>query len=312
MHREFIPRSRCGRELRAFGLVFGFSLLGLSLSAIKILAAPAAPSTSRPTPLKPRPGYFIGRALNESGKPLAGVGIRVFGTTMAGRKVNFETKTNAGGIYSVKLPPGNYRLGWAHFFTPAFAGPPYALPLHPVDGSITDQSSARGIVENLVLKISGLISPRKDRANELSYYGGLITVEGGALEKGHFLTGYEYKFPAEAAVELTLTPGGKRADGSMGRVLTLRRPVERGYVAEFRDVPIGHYSVTARLVEKGGKVSPLRVAAARPMSGTSPVYQTPAFADFKAKATIYFPSRGDAIPLLTYGGAAKAPLYVQP
>jgi hypothetical protein len=259
-----------------------------------------------------RPGYVIGRAVNTQGKPLSGVRIRVFGTTTAGEKTSFETKTGANGTYSVRLPRGNYHVGWAHYLVPAPAGPAYGLPLHPTDSDISDQDSGPGIVENFVLKTSGRISSLGDAASDLSYYGGYITVEGGTLENGDFLSGYTYRFPAGSAVELTLTPIGKLTDGSTGRTLVLRRPVDRGYIAEFFDVPIGQYEVKARLMLADGTVQALRVAAARPMSGTSPVYATPGAKDFGASGTIYFPSRGDSIPLLTYGGVAKAPIYVQP
>jgi len=276
--------------------------------------APAAPPTAPNIKLAPRPGTIIGRCVDMRGKPLAGgVGIRVFGTPKdGGEKTSFETKTDATGMYAVKLPAGNFRLGWAHYFTDAPAGPSYALPLHPLDGSNDDQDSAPGIVENCVLKINGRVSPKNDADSDLSYYGGNITVEGGPLENGNFLDGYNYKFPDGSSVEFTLAPQGKLADGSTGQTLVLRRPIARGYIGEFMDVPIGAYEVTARLIDADGKATPLRIAAAKPFTGTSPTYRGVEPADFGAKANIYFPSRGDSVPLLTYGGAAKAPLYVKP
>jgi hypothetical protein len=280
-------------------------------AVVKKAPAKKASLVKRALPSR-RAGYVVGRAVNSQGKPLAGVRIRVFGTTTAGERTNFETKTGTNGTYAVRLPRGNYHVGWAHYLVAAPSGPSYALPLHPNDGDISDQDSGPGIIENFTLKIAGRISSLKDAGSDLSYYGGTITVEGGALEKGDFLSGYNYRFPQGSAVELTLTPKGALADGSAGRTLVLRRPVERGYIAEFLDVPIGQYQVVARLVQADGAVQPLRVAVARPMSGTSPSYATPAASDFAATGTLYFPSRGDSIPLLTYGGAAKAPLYVQP
>jgi hypothetical protein len=287
------------------------SVSQLLVGAPKTKAKPKVPARRAATVTRRR-GYAVGRAVNSAGRPLAGVRIRVFGTTEAGERTSFETKTGAGGTYAVKLPPGNYRVGWAHFFAPAPPGPPYALPLHPTDGDNSDQDSAGGILENFVLKIAGRISPLKDAASDLSYYGGYVTVEGGALEKGDFLSGYTYKFPEGSSVELTLVPKGRLADDSIGRTLVRRRSVGRGYIAEFLNVPIGQYQVTARLIGADGATQPLRIAAAKPMSGTSPVYSTPGHSDFGSSATIYFPSRGDSVPLLTYGGAAKAPLCMQP
>ena len=282
-------------------------------------AAPAAKPAANPSGnprlprLKPRPGYIIGRCVDMRGKPLAGVGIRVFGTTQnQGQKTSFQTKTGANGQYAIKLPAGNYALGWAHYFTAAPEGPPYALPLHPLDGSKDDQDSKPGIVEDCVLKINGRISSKNDPGSDLSYYGGFITAEGGALENGNFLDGYTYKFPAGSSVELTLVPQGKLADGSTGKTLVLRRSIDRGYIAEYFDVPIGAYQVTARLLAADGSATPLKIAAAKFFSGTSPTARPVELADFGTQAKIYFPSRGDSIPLLTYGGAAKALLYVKP
>ena len=283
------------------------SKMAKAATPVKSVANPKLP------PLKPRPGYIIGRCVDMRGKPLAGVGIRVFGTTQnQGQKTSYETKTNAHGQYAVKLPAGNFALGWAHYFTAAPEGPPYALPLYPIDGSKDDQDSKPGIVEVCVLKISGRISPKKDPSSDLSYYGGYITVEGGALENGNFIDGYNYKFPAGSAVELTLTPQGKLASGLTGQTLVLGRPTERGSIGTFLDVPIGAYRATARLIAADGTTTPLRIAAAKFFSGTSPTARPVELADFGAHTKVYFPSRGDSIPLLSYGGVARAPLYVKP
>src|SRR5690606_33460513 len=118
-----------------------------------------------------------------------------------GNNVNFETRTNAAGAYSVQLPAGMYHVGWALWDVPAPSGPSYSLPLHPLDGSINDAPSAAGIVEDFVLKISGRISPHKDAQNELSYYGGSVRVFGGAIENPPQFGDSSYRFPAGSQVE---------------------------------------------------------------------------------------------------------------
>ncbi len=269
-----------------------------------------APQVSALAPLKRRPGYIVGRCVDGRGRPLRGVRIRVFGTTSAGEKTNYQTTTGANGQYSIQLPKGNFHVGWAHFFAPSPAGPPYALPLHPTDGNIDDAPSAAGIVENFVLKIAGRISPLNDAQSDLSYYGGSIQLSRGALADGSLSTGYTYEFPAGASVELQLTPVGKLVDGSVGKTLTRRQSVRYG--ATFLDIPIGQYQVGATLIEADGTRKPLRVAVARVGVGTSPIRFTPKPEEFGANGTLYFPSTGDSTPLLKLPGVSHAEVYVQP
>ncbi len=257
-----------------------------------------------------KPGYIVGRCTDSAGKPLRSVRIRVFGTTEAGENTNYETKTDANGLYSVRLPNGNFHVGWALFDVAAPAGPAYSLPLHPLDGSNDDAESTPGIVENFVLKISGRISPLKDAQNELSYYGGSISVSGGAIANAGLFDDSYYRFPEGSSLELTLVPQGELADGSTGETLVRRKSVKEG--TSFLDIPIGRYEVTVNLIGADGASKPLRVAAARVGLGTSPIRFTPKPEDFGQSATIYFPSNGDSIPVLSLPGASYADVSVQP
>ncbi|MDF2439624.1 MAG: hypothetical protein JWN98_608 [Abditibacteriota bacterium] len=298
-------------------------IAGLSTASIApqaIVAAPAKAKTAKvagarranslaSSALKRRPGYVIGRCVNQNGQPLSGVRIRVFGTTLAGENANFQTKTDASGRFALRLPKGNFHVGWAHYDAPALSGPAYALPLHPVDGSNDDAPSSAGIVENFVLKISGRISPLKDAASELSYYGGSIRVQGGALATGNLFDGHTYRFPQGAAVELQLVPQGKLADGRVGKTIVRRQKVDVS--AQFLDIPIGQYQVTAILIEADGTRTPLRIAVARVGVGTSPTRFTPAPEEFGVQGTIYFPSSGHSIPVLTLPGVSYADVYLQ-
>src|SRR5690606_32336732 len=81
--------------------------------AKKPAARTPAPKPPKLAPLKRKVGYAIGRCVNMAGKPLANVRIRVFGVAKNGNNVNFETRTNAAGAYSVQLPAGMYHVGWA-------------------------------------------------------------------------------------------------------------------------------------------------------------------------------------------------------
>ncbi|MBW3636451.1 MAG: carboxypeptidase-like regulatory domain-containing protein [Armatimonadetes bacterium] len=288
------------------------AILGAPRTGIAPATAQGAKTQKAPAlaPLKRRPGFIVGRCVDGRGKPLRGVRIRVFGTTAAGEKTNYQTTTGTNGQYSIQLPKGNFHVGWAHFDAPSPAGPPYALPLHPIDGNIDDAPSAQGIVENFVLKIAGRISPLNDAGSDLSYYGGSIQLSRGTLANGSMFTGYTYEFPEGASVELQLTPVGKLVDGSVGKTLTRRQSVRYG--ATFLDIPIGQYQVAATLIEADGTRKPLRVAVARVGVGTMPIRFTPKPEEFGASGTLYFPSTGDSTPLLKLPGVSQAEVYVQP
>lgn len=292
--------------------LFALSTLGMLFSASHTLAAPAKKVTrlANKQSVKRKPGYIVGRCTNSAGKALRGVRVRVFGTTQAGENTNYETKTDASGFYSVRLPKGNFHVGWAHFDVAAPAGPSYSLPLHPLDGSNDDAKSTPGIVENFVLKISGRISPLKDAQSDLSYYGGSIHVSGGAIANAGFLDDAYYRFPEGSSLEMTLVPQGVLADGSTGKTLVRRKSVAAG--TTFLDIPIGRYKVTAKLIGADGASKPLRVAAARVGVGTSPIRFTPKPEDFGQSATIYFPSMGDSIPVLSLPCVSYADVSVQP
>jgi hypothetical protein len=272
---------------------------------------PAAPAVVAPAlpPVKRTPGFIVGRCVTAQNRPLAGVRLRVFGVSDAGENISFQARTNAAGAYAVKLPPGSFHLGWALYDAPAPAGPPYALPLYPVDGEIDDAPSGPGIVENCVLKLSGRISPLMDPNRDLSYFGGSILVSGGGIEGAGLFDDKYYRFPIGSSVELTLVPVGNLPDGSPGRTLVLRQAATK---LNFLDIPIGQYRVTARLLADGGEAKPLRVAVARFGTGTSPIHFSPTAADYGPSGTVYFSAAGDGTPLLKTSGVGYAEISVLP
>lgn len=284
---------------------------GWSLWIPTAASAAQKPAAAAKAPIvKRRPGHVVGRCVSAQGKPLPGVRIRVFGVTAAGRDVNFEARTGADGLYAVKLPAGNFHVGWALFDAPAPKGPAYSLPLHPVDGSVDDGPSGPGIVENFVLKLSGRISPLADAENELSYYGGTIRLSGGAIPNAGLFDDTRYRFPSGSSLELTLTPQGRMPDGSTGKVHVLRKAVKDG--TTFLDVPVGEYTIAASLVTADGTTKPLRVAVARYGTGSHPIRFAPGPDEFAAAGRLYFPSSGDATPLLKMPGVGYAEVYVLP
>jgi hypothetical protein len=79
-----------------------------------------------------------------------------------------------------------------------------------------------------------------------------------SLEGGNALAA---KYPG-SKIELTLTPRGPLNDGSTGKVVTLSRDPKGqvyGRPVLDLDIPLGSYTVTARIIEANGTAHPLRV-----------------------------------------------------
>jgi hypothetical protein len=218
---------------------------------------PAKKAAKKPkTPLRPSaalkaaPFTVVGRAVNGAGKPLSGVEISIYGTTIAGANTSFSALTGADGRFRQRVPDGIYGVGAS--LKRLYNNKEYLFQLHPRDGLVGKRhDAAKGIVKEFVWKISGL-KPGETPGEEGShtegrkYYGGVV----------HVTAGEEEPF-AGSTIEAILTPRGPLIDGSAGQPRVFRKAIaagERGYFSwHLNNVPIGLYSMRVRLLSPSGE-----------------------------------------------------------
>lgn len=245
--------------------------------AFGIFPAFAAPKPKSSVARKPaaspvrRPLTVTGRASNNAGKPLAGVEIGIYGTTIRGDRTRFDAITNANGLFSQRVPDGIY--GVSATFNTTFNGKNYRFTLAPEDGKTgVIHDAALGIVKNFRGKISGL--KPGERAGEAhshtegtKYYGGYAYVTAQSRGFG----GDFIYFPKGSTLVMTFTPRGKLIDGSVGTPKTYRRTFDSDFTGSFaftaENMPIGLYNFEARLLLADGSAKPLGVKRSLDFNG---------------------------------------------
>jgi len=242
-------------------------------------------------------GYASGRAVSESGKPLANVRIRFFGTTFNGQRSSLNCKTTADGTYKLKLPSGQYSIREA-IYDIKFEGEYYRLPLYLVDEHNEDIESANGLYHQLILKTSGLIAATKDEKNYMHYFGGALS-----LETFDLLSEMEKRGEKGVKLLVQLNPTGNLIDGSKAKPLEFEKKLAIAYDNRIiMDVPLGKYTATASLKLGSGKLIPLKLLAL--VKGVPLGDQD----EPELKTEILFkPKSGDAT-LLSYNGTEKTDL----
>jgi hypothetical protein len=204
-------------------------------------------------------GVITGRVVTEQGAPIGGAQLRIVGYTGSDNLgQDIETVTSGpDGVYRYEAGSGLYEvLGVAPL---EFDGQTYLFELEPVDGACNQEFSEAGIVEDMVLRLTG-ISPCDQAADPTNY----LEYHGAAVQLFNQLSG---SYGSDAVVEYVLEPATPLADGSPSETLTLSRtidalqtsfgPIEGTWV--LHDIPLARYEVTASLVEGGSRV-PLRVS----------------------------------------------------
>lgn len=246
-----------------------------------------------------------------AGKPLTGVKIYVTGVSDAGERNSFETTSDAAGRYSIPLPKGNYHVGRANWNTPAPKGPSYWLPLQPFDKNANDMPSAKGIVEDLVLRMSGRTQPGNDEESWVSYYGGTVRVTPGRVPQENWMQPDRWRWPDGAKVQVSFEPISKLADGTAAKPLT-RVCEPQGANGYIYDVPIALYRVSAALIALDGTRKPMRVGLPEYFSGRAPTEKgEPTIEGFKPSGDLWFPANGtDSTPVLRGTGVYRTTLYV--
>jgi hypothetical protein len=249
-----------------------FLILGVSFFSHSVYAAPAPKTAQKiiPSP-KAKPLHVAGRVLTMEGKPLAGVEIGIYGTTARGDRTRFETRTNASGLYSQRVPDGFY--GLSAYFATKYNGKNYKFTLHPEDGKTgVTHDAARGVIKNFRWKISGL-KPGETAGEEGAYgesnkyYGGYVYLtsrETGTLNTPIY-------FPKGSSVVITMAPRGKLIDGSTGTAKTFRRRFDRdmtsGITWYLNNLPIGLYNFTAAYFSPTGQRMPLKAKRSLDFNG---------------------------------------------
>jgi hypothetical protein len=199
--------------------------------------------------LAKKPGFVRGLVQDGSGKPIANATIVAQSSAAGGFRTSVTTKTNAQGIYEVKLP-----IGICEVVNADCRVGQLLLPLHAVDGNRETFDSARGHVENFILRTWG--AANRDSVIEnpefgSNYYGAPIRVQW-------FLDG----LPESGTVEVTFKPQGPLLDGSAGKTIAVRLPMKTdGVLSEekmLNDLPLGRYTMTAQILD-GGDTLPLRI-----------------------------------------------------
>lgn len=209
--------------------------------AMKGIAPPPNPTFPA---LARKPGFARGYAKFADGKPIVGANIILWVSAAGGFRTDVKGKTNAQGLYEIPLSIGICEIVNADCKV-TYNGATYVLPLHPVDGEFDQFNSTTGGIDHLTLRTYG---PGKDADTSPkfgeNYYGGhLRTVYSGMGQGG--------------TIEIKLTPQGPLLGGVKGRTLVFRFPngASENYL---NDVPLGRYTLTARLLDDG-EALPIRV-----------------------------------------------------
>jgi hypothetical protein len=255
------------------------------VSARPAPAAPGAPKSLNLPPLAPKAGTISGRVVRPDGTPVPSFTIDYSGFEdgklatygaggIANDTVNSSVK-GSGGRYTVKLPPGAYRV--SGYVTYPYKGRTYHFPLeqlnaparHDYDGLGLDKLRG-GLVRDFVLKMNQKKKGAAEDSETLyrrAYYGGRVDLYAseyeGILGGGNKLTTpLRNAYPPESQVEITLTPAGPMVDGTRGEVVTSTFPLgdDGKWTFMIRGVYPGAYTATARLLKAGGDVLPLRLS----------------------------------------------------
>ena len=177
-------------------------------------------------PANPPSGIVNGRVTDTQGRPVEGAAVIINNTVYFNR--NIVVTTDATGFYQYKMPATDswYVRGYVKV---NFRGNEYELPLHPdFTGAFT---GAAGKTVNLQWKLTGAIPSEFGTGG---YYGGSAVAQPG------------YDMYDLTGVQLTLVPEGALIDGSTGATIT-QTVVKRSDGFVIQDIPIGRYTITAKL-----------------------------------------------------------------
>ncbi|AHG93436.1 hypothetical protein J421_5901 (plasmid) [Gemmatirosa kalamazoonensis] len=206
-------------------------------------SAPTDPPGETPPPTtsgqpNPSSGIVTGTIVDAAGRPLAGV--RVVADNTLFYDPNVTGTTDAQGRYKLDLSRIAATWHMTAQVTRTYNGQEYVFDLHPdTDASF---SGLDGAVRNFDWRLTGKRPELTD-----GYYGGTVYAH---IDIFHWPDGADAR-----DIEFTFTPIGPLVDGSAARPLTLRAPDG----SRIADVPVGKYTITARLAPQGKTARPLTI-----------------------------------------------------
>jgi hypothetical protein len=251
-------------------------LIGGSIAAVSLamaLAADGAAGKAATTQVTRRPGYIVGTAKSECGKPLSTFTVNAYGFDGQPNEFPFGSPplgraTGHNGKYALRTrdntshQPVNALVDSIEgSSTVHYEGHKYVLPLYPTDGIANFKGhSGKGIIRNFVLKVSGTkVGESKNRDRKVvevgdpaanSFYGTSMTM---FLALGD-VTGQTLTVNFKP-VTSQLADGCKAR--AFSRSITLPQfGGELNWI--FQDIPLAFYTLTATL--RGTTTQTVRLA----------------------------------------------------
>ena len=283
--------------------------IAVALALFTALAAPTIHAAPKPTPLpkipaiKRQANYVKGRCVNMAGKPIAHVKIFIKGLTLAGGQ-NTETfaTTKGDGTFSQRVPAGLYSV-YADYTVDRY-DERYTFRLEAYDGESDTQESPKGVVENFVWKIKGLRRGEKAKADSerewnYAYYGARVYPDTrrslGEYTNLEDATSLSRNYPADSKLVITLTPASALVNNSKGSTITetLRLGDDGKWIFGVRNIPVGIYTATAKVIPPGGAAVAVRCKTDKEFTNIDEV-------PWAASARIVFPDAYNE-----YGQTAK-------
>jgi Carboxypeptidase regulatory-like domain len=232
------------------------------------------------------PGFVRGTVYDTQGRPLAGAGVLISGTTFEqGQRTSFDAVTDANGVYSIRVPDGRYEAkAW---IDREFDGHLFSRLLHPRSGNPNTQiDSTVGGTLDFEWRLAGLTAYSTPPGSDATdFYGASIDLSYCGLPAGAYCADKYTEIPAGVAqggarVVFTLTPQGNLIDGTAGMVVTFEtvlRPVRDDYPLpagggrlvlgtdweyqshDLNDIPLGIYTLTAEAIATDGTRHPFKL-----------------------------------------------------
>lgn len=226
-----------------------------------------------------RPGYVIGRAVFEDGRPVPEFTVRCEVTTGSfglspGAAELLGNMRGSGGHFAIKILDNATVTTVTAMAAFHYSGMNFYMqlcPLNPPPARQPHNTGKIGVERDFVLKITGqkpgckLSDCRAYAINDelnSGYYGGTIALDCGAPRNFHEdadgRTSLSQTSPVNSTVTLTLVPSSPLLDGSPGQII--RRSVPIGVVMYLYGIPYGAYKASAQLIEPGGAIHNLRLS----------------------------------------------------